>query len=147
MGFAGTARTLDYLCDQLNQAVWQINLFNRLGEWQRLGLADYQIEDWFAPDVVRYGLEYPIASGGNQPYEVGLQVKHSVMNRLHNHFEVLQGTVNRLSRYYQAADYATKYAIRQLNNICHEIESLVLSQRKKATNPEWQRPSQITTWL
>jgi hypothetical protein len=22
MGFAGTARTLDYLCDQLNQAVW-----------------------------------------------------------------------------------------------------------------------------
>ena len=147
MGFAGTARTLDYLCDQLNQAVWQINLFNRLGEWQSLGLADYQIEDWFAPDVVRYGTEYPVAVGGNQLYDVGLQVKHSVMNRLHNHFEVLQGTVNNLSRYYQAADYPTKYAIRQLNNICHEIENLVLSQRKRVSNPEWQRPSQITTWL
>ena len=147
MGFAGTARTLEYLCIQLNQAVWQINLFNRSGEWQRLGLEDYQIEDWFAPDVVRYGCEYPVAIGGNQPYEVGLQVKHSVMNRLHNHFEVLQGTVNNLSRYYQSADYPTKYAIRQLNNICHEIENLVLSQRKRVTNPEWQRPSQITTWL
>ena len=75
MGFAGTARTLDYLCTQLNQAVWQINLFNRSGEWQSLGLADYQIEDWFAPDVVRYGTEYPVAIGGTQPYDVGLQVK------------------------------------------------------------------------
>jgi len=147
MGFAGTARTLEYLCIQLNQAVWQINLFNRSGEWQRLGLEDYQIEDWFAPDVVRYGRDYPVAIGGNQPYAVGLQVKHSVMNRLHNHFEVLQGTVNNLSRYYQAADYPTKYAIRQLNNICHEIENLLLSQRKRVSNPEWQRPSQITTWL
>jgi hypothetical protein len=52
-----------------------------------------------------------------------------------------------LSQYYKLADYDTKYAIRQLNNICHEIESLVLSQRKRYAQPEWQRPSQITTWL
>ena len=40
-----------------------------------------------------------------------------------------------------------KYAIRQLNNICHEIESWVISDRKKAYDPEWIRPSQITTFL
>jgi hypothetical protein len=69
------------------------------------------------------------------------------MNQLHNHFEILQGTVSNLSTWYINADYETKYAIRQLNNICHELESLILSRRKAATAPEWIRPSQITTWL
>jgi hypothetical protein len=147
IGFAKTSRTLEYLCEQLNCAVYQINTFNRARVWQNAGLPDYQIEEWFSPDVVRYGTEYPVAEGGNQPYDVGLQVKHNVMNRLHYHFEQLQGTVWNLSGYYQLADYNTKYAIRQLNNICHEIESLVLSQRKAHAQPEWQRPSQITTWL
>jgi hypothetical protein len=69
------------------------------------------------------------------------------MNVLHNHFERLQGTVWELSSYYRLADYETKYAIRQLNNICHEMESLCLSQRRQATTPEFIRPSQITTFL
>jgi hypothetical protein len=69
------------------------------------------------------------------------------MNQLHNHFERLQGTVWGLSDYYRRANYETKYAIRQLNNICHEMENLILSQRKEATVPYWVRPSQITTFL
>ena len=69
------------------------------------------------------------------------------MNILHNHFERLQGSVWALSDYYRVADYETKYAIRQLNNICHEMESLCLSQRKQATTPQFIRPSQITTFL
>jgi hypothetical protein len=69
------------------------------------------------------------------------------MNTLHNHFERLQGTVWDLSAYYKLADYETKYAIRQLNILCHEVETLVLSQQKDATVPEWIRPSQITTFL
>ena len=40
-------------------------------------------------------------------------------------------------------DIETKYAIRQLNNICHEIESWVHADRKNAFEPEWMRPSQI----
>jgi hypothetical protein len=52
-----------------------------------------------------------------------------------------------LSKYYKQADHATKYAIRQLNNLCHEIESWVLSYRKSVIEPEWIRPSQITTFL
>ena len=72
---------------------------------------------------------------------------HELLNRLHNHFEILQGTVWSLSDYYRCADYETKYAIRQLNNLCHELETLILSRRKLVTYPQWVRPSQITTFL
>jgi hypothetical protein len=144
VGFPRTARNLTYLCNELNAVIYKINLFNKTKTWQNNNLPEYVIEDYFTPDVVRYGDEYPIAE---ESTSVGLFIKHGVMNRLHNHFEVLQGTVNNLSRYYILADYETKYAIRQLNNLCHEVESLVLSQRKQVTVPEWVRPSQITTFL
>lgn len=144
MGFPRTARNLNYLCNELNSAVYKINLFNRTGKWQSHGLQSYIIEDYFTPDVVRFGDEYPL---GDERVDYGLFVKHGVMNKLHNHFEILQGTVNDLSDYYRLADYETKYAIRQLNNICHELESLILSQRKQSMAPDWIRPSQITTFL
>jgi hypothetical protein len=143
VGFPRTARNLTYLCNELNDAIYKINLFNKTNIWQKNGLPLYVIEDYFSPDVVRYGEEYPVEENTG----VGLFIKHGVMNRLHNHFEVLQGTVDQLSRYYILANYETKYAIRQLNNLCHEIESLVLSYRKQITIPEWVRPSQITTFL
>lgn len=144
MGFPNTARSIEYLCGQLNLYVKQINTFNQTMQWQDAGLDSYIIEDYFVPDTVRFGTEYPI---GYDDINIGLSVKHDTMNRLHNHFERLQGTVWDLSEYYRIADYETKYAIRQLNNLCHEIETLVLSQRKQATLPEWVRPSQITTFL
>jgi hypothetical protein len=144
MGFPYTARNLSHLCKELNDAVFQINIFNRSGQWQRAGLNSYVIEEYFTSDTVRFGDEYPI---GYDDSNLGLGIKHSIMNTLHNHFEHLQGTVWDLSEYYRVADYETKYAIRQLNNICHEMESLCLSQRKQATSPEFVRPSQITTFL
>ena len=147
MGFPKTARTLEYLCNQLNQAVITINLFNTTGIWANAGLAPFVIEDYYCPDSVRFSDVYPTRLGGSDVNLLGLDIKHGVMNRLHNYFEVLQGTVNNLSQYYRLADYETKYAIRQLNIICHEIESLVLSQRKVVTAPNWIRPSQITTFL
>lgn len=125
MGFPKTARDLPYLCDQLNQAVSTIN-----AEFD-----DYKIEEYFTPDNVRATDYAP--NGPN----------HDVLNRLHNHFERLQGTVGNLSSYYYRAGFEAKYAIRQLNNICHEMETLILSQRKAVTDPQWVRPSQITTWI
>jgi len=144
MGFPETARDLNYLCNELNQHIRRINLFNRKKIWQDAGLRSYIIEDYFTPDVVRFDSDYPI---GWDDENLGLSVKHEAMNRLHNHFERLQGVAWNLSEYYKLADYETKYAIRQLNNICHEIETLILSQRKQAVLPEWVRPSQITTFL
>jgi hypothetical protein len=141
MGFPKTARTIDYLCTELNHNIKIINDFNLKNIWPK----SYFIEEWFAPDVVRYGAEYPVDSV-HYNY-VGLSAKHGVLNRLHNHFEVLQGTVGDLSSYYMLADYETKYAIRQLNNLCHELESLILSQRQYQASRRWVRPSQITTFL
>lgn len=152
MGFPKTARNLDLLCKELNQAIYQINTFNSSLAWVNAGLESYVIEEYFTPDVVRYGTEYPIGQrfdeyGTHLIENLGLQQKHGVLNKLHNHFEILQGTVENLSPYYQLADYETKYAIRQLNILCHEIETLILSQQKQAYVPQWTRPSQITTWL
>jgi hypothetical protein len=125
MGFPDTARDINYLCNGLNSAVATINNF----------FYDYRIEDVYTPENV---VAFDYAPNG---------LNHELLNRLHNHFEVLQGTVWNLSDYYRRADYETKYAIRQLNNLCHELENLILSQRKAATLPYWVRPSQITTFL
>lgn len=125
MGFPKTARTLPYLCEEVNKAIDTINNF----------FPDYQILEHFTPENCT-ATDYA-ENGPN----------HELLNKLHNHFERLQGTVWNLSDYYRRADYTTKYAIRELNTICHEIESLILSQRKLLTDPYWVRPSQITTFL
>jgi hypothetical protein len=132
MGFPKTARTIEYLCKELMTHVGTINAF----------FADYKIEETFAPDTVAYKAPSP-----NNKDVITLHVNHDIMNILHNHFERLQGTVWQLSDYYKRADYNTKYSIRQLNNICHELESLILSIHKADTVPYWTRPSQITTFL
>lgn len=144
LGFPHTPRNLKFLCNELNDAIYRINMFNETKIWQKNGLKPFRIEDFFVPDTVRYGDEYPV---GWLDTNIGLCVKHQVMNRLHNYFELLQGTVEELSPYYKLADYDTKYAIRQLNNLCHEIENLCLGQRQLATASKWIRPSQITTFL
>ena len=155
MGFPKTARTLDLLCKEVNDAIFQINMFNSNLGWVNNGLDSYLIEEYYTPDIVRFGPEYPIGNrfhkiGDTDTYQlehIGLTQKHYALNKLHNHFELLQGTVETLSPYYKFADYDTKYAIRQLNVLCHEMETLILSQQKQAYIPEWARPSQITTWL
>jgi hypothetical protein len=149
MGFPKTARTLEYLCEQLNASVETINRF----DFTQHGLEDYIIEEWFHPNTVRFPDTYTVENSTvaddkpDRRWHIGLQPKHTTLNNLHNHFERLQGTVDNLSPYYRAADYETKYAIRELNTICHEMENLILSQRKLAVDPYWIRPSQITTFL
>jgi len=149
LGFPNTARTLEYLCDELNSAVETINRF----DFTEHGLDNYVIEEWFHPNTVRFPDTYTVESTvmsdqmTTRRQHIGLEPKHTILNQLHNHFERLQGTVTSLSSYYKVADYETKYAIRQLNNICHEMENIILSQRKALVNPEWTRPTQITTFL
>jgi hypothetical protein len=152
MGFPNTPRNLELLCKELNDAVFQINTFNSTLSWINAGLESYIIEEYFTPDTVRFGEEYPIGQRFDDHSthlieHLGLLQKKEILNKLHNHFEILQGTVDNLSLYYKLADYNTKYAIRQLNVLCHEIETLILSQQKQAYVPQWARPSQITTWL
>jgi hypothetical protein len=140
LGWADSPRNAEYLCRQINQAIFQINCFNSLNYWAVAGLKPYAIDDYFSPESVIQSGEV----GENKP---GLKLNHDPMNRLHRYFEDLQGETWNISPYYKLADYETKWAIRQLNDLCHELESWVLSNRKKIQAPEWQRPSQITTFL
>ena len=74
-------------------------------------------------------------------------VNHEHFNLLHRYFEDLQGTSTNISDYYTRANTTTRWHIRQLNLLCHEYESWALSNYKKSTAPEWQRPSQLMCWL
>jgi hypothetical protein len=141
LGFPHTPRTVKYLCDNLNKYITWINYYNATPlTWRFKGLESYQIEEYFSEETVRYPNDP--ALGTNQ-----FRIKHDIFNRLHNHFEHLQGTVWNQSYYYKHANWQTRYAIRQLNLLCHELESLILSQRKLALDPHWVRPSQITTFV
>jgi hypothetical protein len=122
MGWTESARNAEYLCTQINRSVHAINASN-------LG---YRIDNWFSPANV---------------IQRDLDVNHDRMNQLHRYFEDLQGWSGGISNYYQQATPEIRWHIRQLNLLCHELESLVLSMRKDIQAPEWKRPSQLMCWL
>ena len=122
LGWTGTQRSVEFLCTQINRSINAVNASD-------LG---YRITDWFSPANV-------VNNRGG--------INHEHMNNLHRYFEDLQGWSGGISNYYQQADQETRWHIRQLNLLCHELESLVLSVRKDATAPEWKRPSQLMCWL
>ena len=141
LGWADSKRDLHHLVGELNKSIAQINSFSFEPAYEKIHP--------FSADDFQYSDRLPTGLTGTRPSmeKPGLRLKHEACNLLHRYFEELQGTAWRLSPYYKQADYETKYAIRQLNNLCHEIESWVLSYRKSVVDPEWMRPSQITTFL
>ena len=141
LGFADSKRDLNYLVGELNNSIARINSFNFNPSYEKIHP--------FRADDFQYSSSLPIGKSvkGDEMATPGKRLKHESCNLLHRYFEELQGTAWQISDYYKQADAETKYAIRQLNNICHEIESWVNADRKKAVEPEWMRPSQITTFL
>ena len=122
IGWAESIRDPEYICTQINRSIHAVN---------SAGLG-YVIKDFFSPAntiLAEYRLD------------------HARTNQLHRYFEDLQGVSGAMSPYYTAADDTTRWHIRQLNLLCHELESLVLSIRKSKTAPVWQRPSQLMCWL
>ena len=122
LGWTESARPAEYLCTQINRSIMAINA----------STLDYRIQDFFTPGTV---------------IQADLDINHERMNQLHRYFEDLQGTAGAMSAHYTAADDHTRWHIRQLNLLCHELESLVLSMRKAVQAPEWRRPSQLMCWL
>ena len=121
-GFPEGERNATFLCEQINHTIAEINKSD-------LG---YIIHDHFT-------VENTIAND--------LGIDHDKMNQLHRYFEDLQGTSDNISTYYKRATPEIKWHIRQLNLLCHEHESLILSMRKALQAPEWRRPSQLMCWL
>jgi len=122
LGWAESERSAEYLCTQINRSINAINSSS----------LNYRIQDFFSPSNV---------------IKADLDINHDKMNQLHRYFEDLQGTAGAMSTHYDHADDYTRWHIRQLNLLCHELESLVLSIRKAIQAPEWRRPSQLMCWL
>jgi hypothetical protein len=122
LGWAESDRDPEYICTQINRSIHAVN---------SAGLG-YVIQDFFTPA---------------NTINADLDIDHAHMNQLHRYFEDLQGVSGAMSPYYTAADDTARWHIRQLNLLCHELESLVLSIRKLTEAPEWQRPSQLMCWL
>jgi len=130
LGFEESVRNIDFLCKQINVSILAINSSD----------LNYSINDYFSPDnTIQSGLV-----GSGLP---GRKINHDKFNQLHRYFEDLQGTSSNLSSYYKKADAETRWHIRQLNLLCHEAESWILSYRKLAQAPDWRRPSQLMCWL
>lgn len=140
LGFPNTARNIKYLCNEVNKHIKIINDFGVSGNWQ----PPYVIEEYFCEESVRFNDSYIVGNAYTNP---GLTVKHNIMNKLHNHFEILQGTVETISDYYKTATDEVRYSIRQLNLLCHELENVILAERKVVVDKQWIRPSQITTFI
>tara|TARA_B110000858_G_C17778875_1_gene463673 strand:+ start:82 stop:1194 length:1113 start_codon:yes stop_codon:yes gene_type:complete len=136
LGWADSKRDLNFLCRELNKSIEQINSFTFDPPYEKIH--PFNTDDFQYSDKLQIGKDDNLK---------GLRLKHDACNLLHRYFEELQGTAWQLSSFYIQSDYKTKYSIRQLNNICHEIESWVDAYRKKVIEPEWMRPSQITTFL
>jgi hypothetical protein len=129
-GFANGERTGEIILNQINDSIKAINS-SELG---------YKINDYFT-------MENTLCSGSVGEGQPGLKIIHDKFNRLHRYFEDLQGVAGNMSPFFNQANAVTRWHIRQLNLLCHEFESWVLSYRKLAYAPEWQRPSQLMCWL
>lgn len=130
IGFTESARNAEYIMNKVNECIAVVNRAN-------LG---YQIDDFFS-------VENTIMTGPVSEETDGGKLVHEKLNWLHRYFEDLQGVSGHMSEYYNKADDYTRWHIRQLNLLCHEYESLVLSMRKNIHAPEWRRPSQLMCWL
>ncbi|MCF8060365.1 MAG: hypothetical protein K9K67_13775 [Bacteriovoracaceae bacterium] len=95
------SRNINFLCEELNKAVDHVNLYCQKNE------IDYRIEEFFSPDLLNQDL----------------------LNRIHHHFETWVGQVWDPGILNEQADEKTKLAVKQLNYLCHEMESLLKSQR------------------
>jgi hypothetical protein len=121
-GFPDSERSPEYICDQINATIAAINAAD----------IGYRINDHFS-------VANTVAAEG--------RLDRDRFNQLHRYFEDLQGVSGRMSEYYLQAQADTRWHIRQLNLLCHEYESLILSQRKAWQAPEWIRPSMLMCWL
>ena len=157
LGYARKDRDLKFLVDEINSNCGVINAFNNTGIWQKENLQPYFVRDHFTQDDFMHPESLPIGTyfpewhdkklHADTKHNLGCLLKHESCNLLHRYFEDLQGQTWNISPYYTLADHETKYAIRQLNNLCHELEGYVNAYRKSKYEPEWMRPSQITTFL
>ena len=105
-------RSLNYICDSLNKHIETIN-----NELPALG---YPVID------LHFSVE---GLQGNSQEEL--------LNKIHHHFETLIGQVWDPSPWWLREDISnpTRFSIRMLNNLCHEIEGIIESIESDIDRP------------
>lgn len=107
LGWKDPNRDVPFLAKRLDQCVDTINQF-----------ADNNVEIW---DGYRIDKNWDDI------------VSDDALNQLHHHFELLMGQVWDPAQYMRKASPEAAYAIRQLNNLVHELQS----RRFAETHPEY----------
>ena len=114
LGFKDTYRNEEYLCNRLNHAISELN------KWLKPNW-DYYISETYTPKTFT-------------------QESHNI---LHNHFEILKGTIWEPSEYFTTASAPFREHIETLNWACHEMETLDFAQTAPEENL---RPTNIMSW-
>lgn len=133
LGFPFSQRTGEYLCEQLSAHIQTINKFSMLGGWDSLALERITIN-------IDGQFSWPALSSESVQSQV-------LFNKLHHYFEVLQGTVENVSPYYLLAPVSVRYAIRNLNLLCHELESVVSTNKMARAQNYRVSCTQITSFI
>lgn len=103
------ARNKSALCREMNRYV---NVINEYFDGSSEAKPKYEITQCFNP----------------------VTLDQQILNEIHHHFELLIGQVWSVSEWFKLADEPTRFAIRQLNNLCHEMESLCRPSFKNQKN-------------
>ncbi len=119
-----------YLTDKLRQHIAVINAYNT--DPTCLWSEPYYITEEYRADNV---------------ITADIDVNHDLFNKLHHHFEVLQGQAWNISDWFKNANNEVRYSIRQLNNLCHEMEILIKQIHTKAIWPQGLNPSAIVAFI
>lgn len=99
--YSTKGRTVTYLCEKLNSSINSINL-----------------------DLHSQGYDF-IALNFTVEAMKDSTTARTMLNEIHHHFELLIGQVWAPSKWYSISQDKTKFAIRQLNNLCHELEAVL----------------------
>jgi len=138
MGFQ--ERSHEYLCAELNECIQKINDYNTV--WVR----EHNLEPYIIRDI--FSVHNTVQSEGELGFQSEKeQVNHAKFNVLHRYFEDLQGVSGAMSKYYETAVPEIRWCIRQLNLLCHELETCILSRRKRMFAPEWVQCSELFCFL
>ena len=132
-GWENSERNSEFLINEVN------NTFDAINN----SALNYHInEHWTRDTVIKPGVPTDSNDSG--------EIIAEKTNMLHRYFEELQGTGGtggQISSHYNDATPVVRWHIRQLNLLCHELETAVISERKVQYLPEWQRPCQLMCWL
>jgi hypothetical protein len=120
VGFPYCERNLDFLCSEINRHIDTINAY---------------METIPNPLFIKEKLDAEILFDGKD-------INRNLMNVIHHYFELMQGRVwEKNSEYFLNSNDETRIAIRELNNLCHEIELYVNSEIQRRSEPKYVCPS------